>query len=474
MTYYDSIIARVLGETEVGASPFSRLVGDKKGAIGFSKRMSNEERLYDLEANRDKGIDVGMYYHQLQESKENQQLIFLDLTEEDLRNLVNMQSIMEKNVSRIVQVFYERIMKIPSLKKIINEESAIERLKQTLQIYLLDMVSGEVGVEYINRRKIIGNVHNRIGLLPEWYMGAYTIIQNEMLHILHSELQNDEQVIKLHNSFQKLCSFDSQIVIATYIDAYTSSMMKLNEIEELQFKLNDSAATLAATSQQASSSIENKERQIIEMLAEIQSIKEGSEILIKKVEEGKQNVSDSLTKVDEVVELIDTTKELTKQLGVSSAQIGQVVKVIRGISNQTNILSLNAAIEAARAGEHGRGFSIVAQEVRNLASQTERALDHIQNQIFSVQETIHTFENSYQTIVDETNLFREVNHNIIDILDNSVESVKKSENRISHFSHSVNDFKRTFEEITKASYGISEMAEQLSYLNSQLTDKFKA
>ncbi|WP_439096888.1 methyl-accepting chemotaxis protein [Bacillus massiliigorillae] len=265
-----------------------------------------------------------------------------------------------------------------------------------------------------------------------------------------------------------------QIAISTYIDSFTSSMMKFNEIEELQFKLNDSASALAATSQQTTSSIADKETQVLHMLEEIGSIKDNSREMIKRVESGKKNVAASLTKMDEVVDLIHSTKGLTKELSDSSTQIGQVVKTIRGISNQTNILSLNAAIEAARAGEHGRGFSIVAQEVRKLAHQTENALDHIQSQITAVQYTIDQFEKSFQTIVDETSQFRDINHNIIDILDNSVDSVKTSDERISNFSNAVHDFKKTFEEITKASYGISEMAEQLSFFNNELTDKFKS
>lgn len=457
----------------MAACPFSGLINNQKGAIGFFKRTSNNHASLKEDLNSH-FVDISQYYHQLMHSNEVMQLTFVDLKEDDVQNLVRLKPIMERNVKQIVQAFYDQVLKIPTLTNIIQEESTVERLKLTLGQYLLDMVSGEIGEEYIVRRKVIGNVHNRIGLFPEWYIGAYTLIQNEMFKVLHAEMKDSEELIKTYTSFQKLCSFDSQIAISTYIEAYTSSMMKFDEIEELQFKLNDSAAALAATSQQATSSIENKEKQVSEMLEEIRSIKENSRVMIDKVETGKKNVSTSLTKVDEVVDLIHSTKELTQELSDSSTQIGQVVKVIRGISNQTNILSLNAAIEAARAGEHGRGFSIVAQEVRKLANQTENALDHIQNQITAVQETINTFEKSFQTIVDETTLFREINHNIIDILDNSVKSVKTSDYRISHFSDAVNDFKKTFEEITRASYGISEMAEQLSFLNGELTDKFKS
>ena len=264
-----------------------------------------------------------------------------------------------------------------------------------------------------------------------------------------------------------------QIGIQTYIESYTSSMMKLNEVEELQSKLNDSSASLAASAEETTASIAAKESIVEQMLSEVESITDSSKRMILSVEEGKQDVSEALTKVDKVVDLIEQTKTLTYEMSESSNKIGQVVKTIRGISNQTNILSLNAAIEAARAGEHGRGFSIVAQEVRKLAHQTEQALDHIQGQIGTVQETVEKFEDSFHQIVEETSLFRESNRNIIGILENSVDNVKSADSRIHNFNGFIYEFKKTFEEISDASHKIAEMAEELSYLNHELTDKFR-
>nr|WP_042352514.1 globin-coupled sensor protein [Bacillus massiliigorillae] len=453
--------------------PFRSLFQNQKGAVDLFRKTSIQDTNV-LKENGENQQEIGKHFRQLMQGKQKLLIKFVNLTEVDIQTLTQIKSILARNINHIVESFYSQLLEIPKLTEIIQEHSTVERLKQTLSQYLLDMVSGEVGEEYVVRRKIIGNVHNRIGLFPEWYIGAYTIIQNEVLKILAKELGNWEDVSRTYTSFRKLCAFDMQIAISTYIDSFTSSMMKFNEIEELQFKLNDSASALAATSQQTTSSIADKETQVLHMLEEIGSIKDNSREMIKRVESGKKNVAASLTKMDEVVDLIHSTKGLTKELSDSSTQIGQVVKTIRGISNQTNILSLNAAIEAARAGEHGRGFSIVAQEVRKLAHQTENALDHIQSQITAVQYTIDQFEKSFQTIVDETSQFRDINHNIIDILDNSVDSVKTSDERISNFSNAVHDFKKTFEEITKASYGISEMAEQLSFFNNELTDKFKS
>lgn len=454
--------------------PMKSLLSNENGSISlFSRGNRKKEEMKEKQSFQ---IDdsVRRTFNELKNGKECSQLTFTGLSESDIANLVQMRPIMEKNAEQIVEKFYKRIQEMPNLMEIIRRHSTIDRLKQTFVQYLLDMVSGDIGEQYVNRRKMIGHVHNRIALLPQWYIGAYTIIQNEMLEVLIKELNSSEEVFTYYASFQRLCSFDMKIGIETYIESYTSSMMKLGEIEDFQSSLKDSSATLAASVEETTSSIADKETSVNQMLAEIIDIQVSSKHMIEQVEEGKQDVSNALTKIDKVVDLIATTKELTEELGQSSTKIGQVVNSIRGISNQTNILSLNAAIEAARAGEHGKGFSIVAQEVRKLAHQTEEALDHIQRQIQTVQTTIEKFEYSFQHIVEEIGTYRDTNHNIIRIFEKSAESVESTDARIGQFSGYVNEFKIAFADISKASQEIAEMAEKLSGMNNELADKFQS
>ena len=161
-------------------------------------------------------------------------LHFIGLNEQDILQLMEMKPIVERHIDEIVGAFYEKLQQMPNLMDIINSHSTIERLSATLTQYILDMVSGDIDEQYVAKRKMIGNVHNRIGLLPEWYLGAYTIIQNKLFEVLMRELRSSDDIIPYYTSFQRLCSFDMQIGIETYIESYTASMMKLNEIEELQ------------------------------------------------------------------------------------------------------------------------------------------------------------------------------------------------------------------------------------------------
>jgi methyl-accepting chemotaxis protein len=96
-------------------------------------------------------------------------------------------------------------------------------------------------------------------------------------------------------------------------------------------------------------------------------------------------VNNALDAVSELASETQAAAEAIETLGNDIEGIGSVIDVIRGVAEQTNLLALNAAIEAARAGEQGRGFAVVADEVRTLASRTQESTEQIQSKVESLQ-----------------------------------------------------------------------------------------
>jgi methyl-accepting chemotaxis protein len=93
---------------------------------------------------------------------------------------------------------------------------------------------------------------------------------------------------------------------------------------------------------------------------------------------GKVTMTEAITSVMILSDYVKETGDIIKELGEDSKSIGSIIEVITGVADQTNLLALNAAIEAARAGEQGRGFAVVADEVRSLASKTQESAHEIQ------------------------------------------------------------------------------------------------
>ena len=179
-----------------------------------------------------------------------------------------------------------------------------------------------------------------------------------------------------------------------------------------------------------------------------------------QAKQGQAIVQNTVNAIRSLADEVRSGAEAIGRVRQESDAIGQILDVIRGIAEQTNLLALNAAIEAARAGEQGRGFAVVADEVRTLASRTQASTTEIQSMIERLQQGTHqavgVMDSSRQRAEDSESQV----HAAGDALDAITAAVSHISEMNTQIANAAAEQGRVAEEINRSVINISEVAEQ--------------
>lgn len=158
------------------------------------------------------------------------QIQLVNLSIVDLQLIKAVQPLVKKNMDALIKGFYESVYEIADLRLIIDKYSSIEKLKETLETYIIEFFAGTIDNAFLQKRLRVAKVHFRIGLKPSYYMGAFQNLLNHLTQILFKTLNDAERTDLTVEAIGKAASLEQQIVLEAYQDEFFAEEQRQKEI----------------------------------------------------------------------------------------------------------------------------------------------------------------------------------------------------------------------------------------------------
>lgn len=249
------------------------------------------------------------------------------------------------------------------------------------------------------------------------------VLLNNILRPLNT-LTNSITRIEHESDLTARVSINNKTEIAQTADAINGMLSKfqtsLHQVSDVVLQLSATSQQTSAITEQTTAAVKDQSdkaqllatashqmsQSIRDVASNAISASESTVDINSRTQQGLEAMQDTIEEINTLSKNVGNAGEVIAQVEQNSEEIGSILDVIQGIAEQTNLLALNAAIEAARAGEQGRGFAVVADEVRNLASKTQSSTEEINQMILKLQtdsrEAVSVMEQSQNTASSAT------------------------------------------------------------------------
>jgi rsbT co-antagonist protein RsbR len=296
----------------------------------------------------------------LDEQELRRRLAFYELTEEDFKRLASLKSFAEQWTHDITEGLYELIMGQPESREFFPDQATLARVKKMQNTYFLGLFSGNYDLNYVRDRLRVGTTHERIGMAPKLYLGAY----RRYLALIHSKLRdhfkgNESEAASALSSIRKIIFFDMALAIDTYIAAYLETMTRhqaaIRELSTPVIKVHDRILLLpiigTVDTQRAQQIMETVLVQVVEQQAKVMIVD------IAGVPVVDTKVADHILKTTAAVQLLGAQTILT---GISASVARTVVQLGVEITRMHTRAKLSEGIELA--------LTIIGKKITSTAS----------------------------------------------------------------------------------------------------------
>ena len=319
--------------------------------------------------------------------------------------------------------------------------------------------------------------------------------------------ENQDAILRLMNELGDLADGDLTVT-ATVSENITGAIADsinytIEELRVLVGRINDAAnrvtaateiarqtsAELLDAAERQSSEIQEAGQSALDMARSMSEVSgnatQSAQVArqsLAAAEKGTQAVQDSIKGMNEIRNQIQETSKRIKRLGESSQEIGEIVELISDITEQTNVLALNAAIQAASAGDAGRGFTVVAEEVQRLAERSAEATKQIAAIVKTIQtdtqDAVSAMEQSTQGVVEGAKLsdaagqalseIGQVSRNLSDLIQNISDSTQNQAESATSVARLMQDILHVTEQTTAGTQRTAQAVDELNALASEL------
>ncbi|MFW6386912.1 MAG: methyl-accepting chemotaxis protein [Bacillota bacterium] len=285
--------------------------------------------------------------------------------------------------------------------------------------------------------------------------------------------KTEDEVGKMAVSLQNMSSNLRQMMnnIGGVVSNLSASSEELSasseEISASAEQVGKATQEVASGAQEQSAQVEETKGNIDNLANQIDNVEDMSQDMAKQannvmnnIEEGNKAMNSSINQISEVKEQSREVAKSISQLGELSREIENIVDIINGIAEQTNLLALNASIEAARAGEAGRGFSVVANEIRELAEESSDATNQIVNLLKDIQKGV-------STSVEKVNKTEEVVGNSVKAIQTTDESYDMINEAAINLKGLIEKISNRAKEMTRDSGKVNEAVQEIALVSEE-------